>query len=257
GPSTARTHRRLRQPAVPGRDDVRRLRQPRPRRLDPDRPRRARRRHQLRRHRRRLRRGRVGGDRRQGARRRPARRRRPGHQGRHAARRGPQPPGRLAALDHRSGRGLPAAPPDRLDRPLPAAPPRPGNGRRRDPRRALRPRTGRQDPVLRGVEGPRLGDRRGAVDRRAPRPRAVPHRAAPVLAADPRRRVRRPADRHAPRHGRHVLQPAGRRLALGRLPQGPGDQRARLRRPAAALPGRLRRHGAGQRRQARGRRRPR
>ena len=61
------THRCLGQQAVPRRDDVRRVGQPRPRRVDPDHPRRARRGHQLRRHRRRLRAGRVGGDRRQGA----------------------------------------------------------------------------------------------------------------------------------------------------------------------------------------------
>ena len=66
---TARPHRRPGQPADPRRDDVRRLGQPRPRRLDPDHPPRARRRHQLHRHRRRLLPRRVRGDRRQGARR--------------------------------------------------------------------------------------------------------------------------------------------------------------------------------------------
>ena len=50
----ARPHRRQGQPALPRRDDVRRLGQPRPRRVDPDHPPRARRRHQLHRHRRRL-----------------------------------------------------------------------------------------------------------------------------------------------------------------------------------------------------------
>ena len=54
---------------MPRRDDVRRLGQHRPRRVDPDHPHGARRGDQLRRHRRRLRAGRVGGDRRQGARR--------------------------------------------------------------------------------------------------------------------------------------------------------------------------------------------
>ena len=83
------TQRRLGQSAVPRRDDVRRLRQPRPRRLDPDHPPRARRRHQLHRHRRLLLGRRVGGDRRQGARRRPPRRRGARHEGRPAVRRGP------------------------------------------------------------------------------------------------------------------------------------------------------------------------
>ena len=66
----ARTHRRPGLPAVPRHDDVRRLGQHRPRRLDPHHPPRARRRRQLRRHRRRLLGRRVRGDRRQGARRR-------------------------------------------------------------------------------------------------------------------------------------------------------------------------------------------
>ena len=49
-----RTHRSEGQSAVPRRDDVRRVGQPRPRRVDPDHPPRARRGHQLHRHRRRL-----------------------------------------------------------------------------------------------------------------------------------------------------------------------------------------------------------
>ena len=74
------------------------------------------------------------------------------------------------------------------------------------------------------------------VDRRAPRPRTVPHRAAALLVADPRHRVRRAAGLPAPRHGRHGLQPAGRGLAVGQIPQGPRGQRARLGRPRPALP---------------------
>ena len=119
----------------------------------------------------------------------------------------------------------------RLDRPLPGAPSRPGHRRRRDARRAVRPRPRGQDPRVRRLDGRRLGDRRGPVDRRAPRPRALPHRAAAVLDPDPRHRVRRAADLPAPRDGRADLQPAGRRLAVGRLPQGPGDRRPGLGRP--------------------------
>ena len=74
-----RTHRGQGQPPVPRGHDVRRVGQPRPRRLDRDHPRRARRRHQLHRHRRRVLGRRVRGDRGQGAR-GPARRRRARHQ---------------------------------------------------------------------------------------------------------------------------------------------------------------------------------
>ena len=103
-----RPHRRPGQPADPRRHDVRRLGQPRPRRVDLDHPPRARRRHQRHRHRRRLRPRRVRGDRRQGA---PGpqgqpRRRLPGHQvPRQHARRGPQPGRQLASLDRPRGRG--------------------------------------------------------------------------------------------------------------------------------------------------------
>ena len=51
-------------------------------------------------------------------------------------------------------------------------------------------------------------------------PAALRHRAAAVLDPRPRRRGRRPAHVPAPRHGRHVLQPADRRLAVGPLAQG-------------------------------------
>ena len=64
---------------------------------------------------------------------------------------------------------------------------------------------------------PAVGDRRGAVGGRAPRPRAVRVRAAAVL--DPRagHRGRRAADLPALRHGRHPVEPAGRRLAVGQV----------------------------------------
>ena len=73
---------------------------------------------------------------------------------------------------------------------------------------------------------PAVGDRRGAVDRRAARPRALPLRAAALLDPHPRHRARRAADLPALRHRRDPLQPAGRRLALGPLPQGAPTRRA-------------------------------
>ena len=75
----------------------------------------------------------------------------------------------------------------RLDRPLPDPPPRSGHRHRRDPRRAERPRPPGQDPLLRPLDLPRLGDRRGAVDGARARPRALPLRAAAVLDPHPRR----------------------------------------------------------------------
>ena len=83
GTHHARDHRDPGQPLLPRRDDVRRVGQPRPRRLRPHHPRRARRRHQLHRHRRRVLGRRVRGDRRQGAE-GPARRGGAGHQVRRA-----------------------------------------------------------------------------------------------------------------------------------------------------------------------------
>ena len=191
---------------------------------------RAGRRDQLRRHRRRLLRRRVRGDRRQGAQ-GPPRRRRAGDEVLRADGRRPQPPRRLAPLDHRRGRELAAAARHRLDRPLPDAPPRPGHRHRRDARRADRPRPAGQGPLHRLLVVLRRADRRGAVDGARAAPGALPHRAAALLAAGPRHRARRAADRAAPRHGHPHLQPAGRRLALGQLDR---RQLADLARPAAA-----------------------
>ena len=64
-------------------------------------------------------------------------------------------------------------------------------------------------------------------------PPAVRHRAAAVLDPRPRRRGRRPAHVPAPRHGRHVLQPADRRLAVGPLAQGHRAAVLLARQPAA------------------------
>ena len=102
-----------------------------------------------------------------------------------------------------------------------------------------------------------VGDRGSAVGGGAPRPRAVPHRAAAVLDPQPRGRVRRPPHRQPVRDGRADLQPARGWLAHRQLPQGPGRGRAGLARPPPALRGDVRRHLAGQRRQARRRRRAR
>ena len=63
---------------------------------------------------------------------------------------------------------------------------------------------------------PAVADRRGAVGRRAARPRALRLRAAAVLDAGPRHRGRRAADLPALRHGRDPVEPARRRLAVRR-----------------------------------------
>ena len=227
------THRCLGQQAVPRHDDVRRLGQPRPRRVDPDHPRRARRGRQLRRHGRRLRARRVGGDRRQGAGRWPARRHRPGHEVPRADGRRPQPAGQLAPVDHPRGRGLAAPPGHGLDRPLPGAPPAHRHRHRGDPRSPHRPRPSGEGPLHRLLDLPRQPDRRGPVDRARPAPAALRHRATGLLDPRPRDRDRHPAHLQPTRHGRHVLQPADRRLALGPLAQGLGPAVLVARRAAA------------------------
>ena len=73
----------------------------------------------------------------------------------------------------------------------------------------------------------------------------------PVLDPRARRRGRRAADLPALRHGRHPVEPAGRRLADRALPQGPGPARVA---PRAAHPAALRHVAARQPGQARGRR---
>ena len=83
----------------------------------------------------------------------------------------------------------------------------------------------------------RRSDRRSPVDGARPAPGALPHRAAALLVAGPRRRARRAPDRAAPRHGHPHVQPARRRLALGPLER---RQLADLARPATA--GRALRH---------------
>ena len=80
---------------------------------------------------------------------------------------------------------------------------------------------------------PASADRRGAVGGARPAPAAVRHRAAAVLDPRARHRGRRAAHVRAARHGRHVLQPAGRRLAVGPLAQGHRPAVLLAREPAA------------------------
>ena len=207
---------------MPGRDDVRRLGEPRPRRLDSDHPPRPRRRHQLHRHRRRVCAGRVGGDRRQGSGRRQARRRVSRDQGPRSDGPEPQPLRQLSALDHPGGRKQPAAAADRLDRPLPDPPTGGDHRHRRDARRADRSGPRRQGPVSRLLDVPSQPDRRGPVGCTEARPRTLHLRAAAVLDPGQGNRAGRAADDAAVRHGRDPLEPTGGRLADGSLPGGPG-----------------------------------
>src|SRR3954467_11383171 len=66
------------------------------------------------------------------------------------------------------------------------------------------------------------GGRGGAGGGAGARLRALQVRAAAVLDPRARDRERRAAHRAAPRHGRHPLEPARRRLAVRPLPQGRG-----------------------------------
>ena len=177
--------------------------------------------HQLHRHRRRLLAGRVGGDRRQGARRRPPRRRRARHQGPRPDGRGPEPAGQLAPLDHPGGRGLAAAPRHRLDRPLPDPPPRPGTdidetlGALTDlvaPGQGPLHRLARPSPPSQIVEAQWVARDREPQRFVCEQPpysilvRGIEADVLPTCAAL--------------RHGRHLVEPAGRRLAVGPVAQG-------------------------------------
>ena len=117
----------------------------------------------------------------------------------------------------------------RPHRPLPSAPSRAGHRRRRHAVGAVRPRAPGQGELPRVVDVPRRGDRRGAVDRGAPRPRALPGRAAAVLDLRPRHRGVGAPDVRAVRHGCDPVEPAERRLPHRALPA-----RAKPRRRSAA-----------------------
>ena len=86
------------------------------------------------------------------------------------------------------------------------------------------------------VDLPRLGDRRGPVGRRAPRARALPHRAAAVLDRQPGHRARGAAGLRALRDGHAGLEPARPGAAHRPLPQGPADRHAprRVRLPSTS-----------------------
>ena len=135
---------------------------------------------------------------------------------------GPERPGQLAAVDHRRVRAQPAPARHRLHRPLPDPPPR-RDRHRRDARRAERPGPRGQGPLLRLLHLPGRADRRGPVGRRAPRPRALPHRAAALLDPRARHRARRAAD--GQRYGMGVipLESARRGLAVRDVRRGQGE----------------------------------
>ena len=95
--------------------------------------------------------------------------------------------------------------------------PDPRHRHRRDPRRADRPRPAGQGPLHRLLLILGRRDRRGAMGGARAAPRALPHRAAAVLAPRPRHRARRAPHRPTARHGHPHLQPARRRLAVGKL----------------------------------------
>ena len=223
----ARTHRRQRQPSLPRRDDVRRVGQHRPRRVDSRHPPRARRRHQLRRHRRRLRARRVRGDRRQGAQ-GPPRLGRPRDEG---ARRRCTTPIRTCAATRAGG----------------------SCRRSRQACAACRPTGSTSTRSTAGIRGPTHDETLGALTdlQRAGKIRYFGSstyppseiveaqwvaekrslarfvvRAAAVLDPRPRHRGGGAADLRALRHGRDPVEPARGRLALGPVPQGRRRRRA-------------------------------
>ena len=101
---------------------------------------------------------------------------------------------------------------------------------RGDARRADGSPAGREDPLPRLVDLPAVGDRRGAVGGRAARARTVRLRAAAVLDPRARNRDRGAAGLCPLWHGRDPVEPAGRRLALGQVPQGSRRRQATVRR---------------------------
>ena len=133
----------------------------------------------------------------------------------------PNQRGQLAALDHPRGRGLPAAAaaPTGSTSTRSTAPTRTPTSTRRS---ARSPTSSRQGKVryIGSSTFPARADRRGAVGRARPRPRALRLRAAAVLDPRARHRGRRAADVPALRHGRDPVEPARRRLAVGALAQG-------------------------------------
>ena len=224
---SVRPHRGQGQPALPRRDDVRRVGQHGPRRLRSGSSTRARRRHQLHRHRRRL----LGA-----ASPRRSSPRRCGAGATHVV---------LATKVHgtmgddpnqygNSRRWIIREVEDRLRRLgtdyidlYQIHRPEPRHRHRGDARRADRPRARRARSATSARSTyPASRDRRGAVGGARPRPRALRLRAAAVLDARPRHRGRRAADRAPLRHGGDPVEPAGRRLAVGPLAQGRRHRRS-------------------------------
>ena len=226
--------------------------QPRPRRLGPDHPSGARRRHQLHRHRRRVLRGEseeIVGKALPG----PARRRRAGHQGARPMGEDPNLRGQLAALDHPGGARTACAGWHRLDRPLPDPPARPDDRHRRDARRAERPgpRRARSATSAARPSPPRRSSRRSG---------SLSGAAASGSSASSRRTrswcaASRPTCcRSAQRYGMGVIpwSPLAGGWLSGRYRKG---QDLPTTPPRAADPAALRHVPAGQPAQARGRRR--
>src|SRR4029077_1104871 len=86
-------------------------------------------------------------------------------------------------------------------------PARGGHRRRGDARRAHRPAAPGEDPLLRVVDLSGMADGRGAVDGRAARALAFPHRAAAVLDLRAADRTRRAAGGREVRDGRARVEP--------------------------------------------------
>ena len=222
GAPAARAHRRPGQPALPRRDDVRRLGQPRSRRVDPDHPRarstpgstsstpptstRAGESEEI-----------VGK-----ALARPPRRRRPRHQGPRPDGRRPEPARQLAPLDHRrrsSTRCAGCRPTGSTSTRSTGPSPTPTSTRRLGALTDL-VRAG-QDPLHRLLDLPALG--------RSSRRSGSPSGAA-ASGSSPSSRPTRSSSAaieedvlptcRALRHGRDPLEPARRRLADRPLPQG-------------------------------------
>ena len=143
----------------------------------------------------------------------PARRGDPRHQGARPDGSGTQRRGELARLDHEGGREQPPPPRHRSHRPVSDPSSRGRHGRRGDARRADRSAAPGQDPLLRVLDVPGVADGRSAVDGRAARALAVPHRAAAVLDLRAADRARRAPGRRAVRDGRARLEPAVSRMA--------------------------------------------
>ena len=188
----------------------------------------ARRRHQLHRHRRRVLAGRVGGDRRQGAE-GPARRRRARHQV-------PGPMGdgrpnrqggsRRWIMHEPSRRACAGSAPTTSTSTRATGPTRAPTSRRRSAALTDLVRQGKVRAIGTSTfPAERIVEAQWVVG--APRPRAVPLRAAAVLDLRARHRAGGAADVPALRHGRDRVEPAQRRLAHRQVPP----------RPAAPEPG--------------------